>query len=356
MSIWIAPCEASPIRCLSRKKILTPPLISIDIAHEMRTNIYRQPHTIWETTTKHNKKKTLSVLINLPHSMDSRTQSRFEGEYNCNGVPRCSTHPTKTKQNNSHDSSLVNWLDSLSLWNWFDSSNDSSGYEKCDSIRLMIQEKTIRFWFDSGLKSESFTSLTHIESLRIPNSCPYNRRRRCILRTCSPCTQVVCGTRFPSHTGHQHLSKACTHPLWSRRTHHFRSSVGRGSAHTCLWCCTFLTRTGGSACTSSWTDAYSHSGGWSYRTDTVNNRRRCCTRRRCRPGSCTVRSCPGRRTGNPAAGTARSCLPSSSRPHKDGSCCIPGSPRPAATHEKRHGENADNWKLRTACEDTGRCL
>ena len=71
--------------------------------------------------------------------------------------------------------SLVNRFDSTSFWNWFDSphdsisfffqkwidsSNDSSDYEKCDSMRLMIQAKIIWFVFDSWLKSESFTSLT----------------------------------------------------------------------------------------------------------------------------------------------------------------------------------------------------
>ena len=71
------------------------------------------------------------------------------------------------------DSSLDDWFDSTSFWNWFDSihdwirfskkwidsSNDSTDYEKCDSIRFMIQAKIIWSWFDSWFKSESFTSL-----------------------------------------------------------------------------------------------------------------------------------------------------------------------------------------------------
>ena len=72
-------------------------------------------------------------------------------------------------------SSLVNWFDSTSFWNWYDSthvstsirffkkwidsSSDSSGYEKCVSIRFMIQAKIIWFWFASWFESESLTSL-----------------------------------------------------------------------------------------------------------------------------------------------------------------------------------------------------
>ena len=57
-----------------------------------------------------------------------------------------------------------NWFDSTRdsirfFKKWIDSSCDSSGYEKCDSIRFMIQAKIIWFWFDSWFKSESFTSL-----------------------------------------------------------------------------------------------------------------------------------------------------------------------------------------------------
>ena len=95
--------------------------------------------------------------------------------------------PSRARVNNSaHEStsqysSSVNWFDSTSFWNWFDSthdsirvfkkwidsSSDSSGYEKCDSIRFMIQAKIIWFWFDSWFKSESFTSLvlTHNHSI-----------------------------------------------------------------------------------------------------------------------------------------------------------------------------------------------
>ena len=52
-----------------------------------------------------------------------------------------------------------NWWFNQIFKKYIDSCSHSSGYEKCDSIRFMIQAKIIWFLFDSRFKSESFTSL-----------------------------------------------------------------------------------------------------------------------------------------------------------------------------------------------------
>ena len=77
------------------------------------------------------------------------------------------------------------------LKKWIDSSSDSSGYEKCDSIRFMIQAKIIWFWFHSCFKSESFTSLllsrfmcSRFSSWRAPTSRPLTGSPRSPLSGC----------------------------------------------------------------------------------------------------------------------------------------------------------------------------